>query len=96
MTHASSTLVLAHSALGAPVLAWRPFLDPLPLHGTWWVTIIPLALFICMAYKAVRVIDLAHYWRQVFIMTAQTVAGMFGLAALVYLLIEVAVPIVAP
>ena len=37
------------------LLAWRPFLDPLDLHGYWWAFLFPLSLGIAFTYKAVRV-----------------------------------------
>lgn len=78
----------------APFLAWRPFLDPLPLHQWWWLTLIPLSLFVSMTYKAVRLPDLAPFWKQAFLMAAQMVLGMAGLAVMVYLAVEVLLPMV--
>lgn len=40
-------------------LLFRPFLDPIELHGLWWVLLIPLALGISVVYKAVRLPDAA-------------------------------------
>lgn len=68
---------------------YRPFLDPLPLHDVWWLTLIPLALGISVAYKAIRVSDMSRYWRQVGLMTAQIIAGMIGLAAIVFIVVEI-------
>ncbi len=73
----------------APVLAWRPFIDPIDAHTWWYVLIIPLAFFICVAYKGVRAKDLHRYWVQVLIMTAQVVLGMIALAVISFLLVEV-------
>jgi len=74
------------------VLGYRPFLDPLDLHTWWWLTLVPMALGISMGYKAVRVRPLAGYWRHVGVMTVQVVGGMIGLAAVVFVLIEVLAP----
>lgn len=71
---------------------WRPFLDPIDLHDRWWLTIIPLALGISIAYKAVRVQTLERFWPRVLLMTGQVVAGMIALAVCVFLLVEVLVP----
>lgn len=38
-------------------LLFRPFLDPIELHGLWWVLLFPLALGISVVYKAVRLPD---------------------------------------
>lgn len=79
---------------GAPALvAWRPFLDPLPLHNLWWVLLFPLALGVSVAYKAVSVPDMDRYWPQVARMTIQIIVGMLALAAALYVFIEVIVPL---
>lgn len=77
-------------------LAWRPFLDPLNLHSYWYLLLIPLALGISVAYKAVRVRSMKGYWRQVGMMTVQIVAGIVGLGALSYFLLMVVIPRLIP
>jgi hypothetical protein len=81
----------------APILAqsgssFRPFLDPLDLHDAWWLTLIPLALLISAAYKAVRVETFDGYWKHVLVMTAQVVIAMAGLSAALFLFVELAIP----
>lgn len=71
------------------VLAWRPFIDPLNLHDLWWLLLVPLALGISLAYKAVRVRDMRDLWRQVLMMTVQIVVAMVLLAVASYLFVEV-------
>lgn len=78
---------------GTPAHPYRPFLDPLDLHDLWWWTLVPLAIGISLAYKAIRVPSFDTYWREVLIMSVQIVAGMAAIAAGLYLLIEVAVPL---
>lgn len=75
--------------LALQVLAWRPFIDPLNLHDLWWLLLVPLALGISLAYKAVRVRDMRDLWRQVLMMTVQIVVAMVLLAVASYLFIEV-------
>lgn len=70
-------------------LAWRPFLDPLDLHQWWYLLLIPVALGVSMAYKAVRVHDLKAYPWQVGMMTVQVVLGMIALAVVAHLIVEV-------
>lgn len=77
------------------LIAWRPFLEPLDLHTLWWLTLIPMALFVAMAYKAVRLPELDDYWRSVAVMTAQIVLAMIALAAALHLIIEFAVPLLS-
>jgi hypothetical protein len=58
----------------------RWFIDPLDLHAAWWVLLLPMAFFIAMAYKAVRLTSLDRYWSQVAMMTAQIILGLGALA----------------
>lgn len=80
----------------ALTLAWRPFLDPLNLHEWWYGLLLPLALGISIAYKAVRVNDLRHYAKQVAVMTVQIVVAMIGLGIASYVLLILIVPRVVP
>ncbi|MDX2118438.1 MAG: hypothetical protein SFY96_09680 [Planctomycetota bacterium] len=69
-------------------LAWRPFLDPLPLDAWWFVLLIPMALGVAMAYKAVRVHDLSTYWKAVLGMTLQIILGIAGLGLGIYIFVQ--------
>lgn len=80
-------------SLAAGLPAWRPFLDPIPLPGgTWWLTLIPLAILISMAYKAVRVRNMDRYFANVLVMSAQIVAAMFFFAVGIHVLVIWIVP----
>ncbi|MBY0308318.1 MAG: hypothetical protein K2Q09_06220 [Phycisphaerales bacterium] len=68
---------------------WRPFLDPLVIDSFWYLLIIPIAFFIAVGYKAVRVKTLKGFWTAVLVMTVQTVLGMIALAVAFYLLVQV-------
>lgn len=76
-------------------LAWRPFLDPLPIHTTWYLFLIPLAFLISVVYRAARVRSMDHYWKGVGIMTTQIVLGMVALALGTYLFVMVYVRFIA-
>jgi len=78
------------------VIAYTPFIDPLDLHDEWFLLLLPLALFISIAYKAVRQPDLKGYWSSVLVMTTQIVAGMVALGGAFYVFIEWLVPLLAP
>ena len=78
------------------LLAWRPILDPLPIDHLWYLLLIPISIGIALAYKSVRVPNLAEYPKQVAVMAIQTMLAMIGLAVGAYLVIEVALPIIAP
>lgn len=75
------------------LLAYRPFLEPLPLPpGAWWLTIIPMALFISIAYKAVRRNSLNGFWKSTTIMAVQIVFFIALAGFAVHAVVEWAVP----
>lgn len=76
------------------LLAYVPFIDP--LHGVnhwWYVLLLPLSFGIAVIYKAVRLPDLADFWRHVTAMTIQVVLAMIGLALFMVLLVQVLIPL---
>lgn len=75
---------------------WRPFLDPIDAHRYWYLFLIPLALLMSMAYKAVRVESMNIYLKQVVIMTVQVVAAMIGLGLVAFLFVEFLLPLLVP
>ena len=78
------------------VLAYTPFIDPLNIHRFWFLLIIPMGLFISLAYKSVRLPDLRDLPKQVLVMTVQITLGMIALGAAAYLLVQFIIPMVAP
>ncbi len=78
------------------LLAYRPLIDPLDLHHVWFLLLLPLALLVSIAYKAVRVDDMKHFWPATLWMTAQVIVGMVALGFAFYVVIEWLVPIIAP
>lgn len=75
------------------LLAYRPFLDPLPMPpGGWWLTLIPMAVLIAIAYKAVRKPSLKRYWRSVISMSLQIVLFITLAGAGVHVVVEWIVP----
>jgi hypothetical protein len=82
---------LAQSTTGGG-WSYRPFLDPLDLHATWWLTAIPLVVLMSIAYKACRVGDLGQYWKQVATMSVQLVLLLIGIAIATHALVEWVIP----
>jgi len=88
-----SALLLPSFGSLAALPPWRPFIDPIALPGgTWWLTLIPLALLISVVYKAVRVSDMKRYVPNVLLMTAQIIVAMALLAVGAHVLIIWIVP----
>jgi hypothetical protein len=76
------------------ILAWTPFLQPAPaVQHWWWLLVIPLALGVSMAYKAIRVKNLADWPKAVLSMAVQIVAAMIAIAVGLYLLVIVLLPV---
>lgn len=71
---------------------YTPFLDPLDLQRGWWALLVPLAVLISIAWKAVRVSSFRAFWRPVLVMSTQIVLAMVGLAVGAYVVVEVIVP----
>ena len=76
------------------LLAWTPFLTPLPfVQSAWLWLLIPLVFGISMMYKAARADSLEKYWRQVTIMSLQVLAAFAGLALGFFILVQFVVPL---
>lgn len=75
------------------LLAWTPFLQPAPgVQHWWWMLVIPMALGVSMAYKAIRVQELSQWPKAVARMTLQIIAAVVGIAIGLYLLVIVLLP----
>lgn len=75
-------------------LAYTPFIDPLDLHAAWFWLLLPLAVLIAIAYKAVRVPDMKHYWRQTGLFAAQIIVGIIGLYVFSLVVLNVLLPVI--
>jgi hypothetical protein len=78
------------------LLAYRPFIDPLPVDHWWYLMLVPMALGISVAYKATRVKDLKDFPREFLIMTVQIVVAMIALGVASYLFVQFIAPMVTP
>ena len=76
------------------LIAWIPFLEPMPSPGSWWpLFLIPLAVGISIVYKAVRLDRLDRFPRAVLVMTGQIVGAMVFLAVVLGLVVQVLIPL---
>ncbi len=83
----AAALAAQQGAQPPPLPRYRPLIDPIALHEWWFLLLIPMALFVAMTYKAVRLPDMERYWKQVLLMAAQIVVGMIALGAASYVLV---------
>lgn len=70
------------------ILAWKPFLQPLPVDDYWLLLLGPLVVAICLVYKAIKVENLDQLPRQTLNLTLQFVALMAIAAAVLWVLSE--------
>lgn len=76
----------ACAAKFSSLLAYRPFLDPLPLDDYWLVLMLPLVLAIAVVYKAIKAEDVRLLPRQSAFLALQIVAFMVLAAGALWLL----------
>lgn len=76
-------------------LAWIPLLQPAPGAAVWWwLLVLPLSLCVSMAWKAVRLESLDHYWQAVARMGAQIIGGMISLFVVLAVVVRFIVPLI--
>lgn len=83
------------------MLAFRPFLDPIDVTSFWYLLMVPMALLIAIAYKAVRMPQaesgpLRPYIIAVLKMTAMIVFWMIALWVAFYFFVLKLLPTIAP
>ncbi len=71
------------------LLAWTPFLDPIPLDRYWLWLLPPLVAVIAVVWKALKVRDMRHLPRQATVLWAQILAFMALAAVALWLFTEV-------
>jgi hypothetical protein len=76
------------NALVLPLLAYKPFLQPLPLDTYWLVLLMPLVLAIAIVYKTIKLDDLAQMPKQAIFLAGQIIAFMILAAAALWLITE--------
>lgn len=83
-------LIDAFSISSLATLAYRPFLEPLPMHDHWLLLMPPLALAIALVYKTIKIDDLNQLPRQALVLTAQILIFMTVAAAVLWAITELA------
>lgn len=70
------------------LLAYTPFLDPLPVHNIWLWLIVPLILAVSLGYKTIKTHDLSNLPRDTASLATQILAFMAATAFAIWLAIE--------
>ena len=78
--------MIARAALLMPVLAYRPFLDPMPIDSYW--PFVPLVIGIALVYKTIKIEDMRFLPREAGRLALLMFAYMGLGAAALWLLIE--------
>lgn len=71
------------------VLAYVPFLDPLPIDPWWMVLLLPLVVLTSIVYKTLRLKDLSQMPRQAAWMSLQVISFMVIAAVVVWTITEI-------
>ncbi|MEM6459063.1 MAG: hypothetical protein AAF710_06700 [Planctomycetota bacterium] len=74
------------------LLAYRPFLDPLPIGNSplWYWLLVPLVVLVSVAYKTIKLDDLRALPRQAARLTTQILVFMALAASVIWVLTRLA------
>ncbi|WP_145073333.1 hypothetical protein [Poriferisphaera corsica] len=67
-------------------LAYRLFLDPLPIENSWMVFLLPLVFAVALVYKTIRLPDLSKLWTATLLLATQIVVFMVITAAVLWVI----------
>ncbi|QQE09964.1 hypothetical protein JD969_10580 [Planctomycetota bacterium] len=66
------------------ILAYRPFLDPLPIENIWMLFLIPLVLGVSLVYKTIRLPKLDRLLPATLMLSLQIIVFMVITAAVLW------------
>jgi hypothetical protein len=79
------------SALDWPtVLAYRPFLEPLPVWNVWFLLIVPLCVGIAVVWKSIKCRTMAEVPREAGVLLLWVIGGFAAAAAALVALVKFA------
>ncbi len=70
------------------LLAYRPFLDPLPIWNYWFVLILPLCASVAVVYKSMKCRSMAQVPREAGAIVLWIIGGFGAAAAVLMLLVK--------
>ena len=62
------------------ILAYTPFVDPLPVWDVWYLTLVPLTVGIAVVYKAVKCNEVSQIPKQAAVISLYILGGLLGAA----------------
>lgn len=72
----------AGRAVFSAVLAYTPFVSPLPIWNAWMLLLLPLSIAVAIVYKSIKCHSMRQVPREAALITLWIIAG-FAMAALV-------------
>ena len=70
-------------------LAYRPFLDPLPVWDQWYVLLLPLCVAVAVVYKSIKCATMRQVPAEAARTTVYIIVGMVAAAAVLAGLLKV-------
>jgi hypothetical protein len=85
----SSLAALPVAVLVAPVLAYRPFLDPLPYSWNFWPwLLLPLVVGVAVVYKSIKCRTMKQVPREAAGITVWILSGLAGAAGVLVIIVK--------
>ena len=76
------------AAFWTPLLAYRPFLDPLPVWDYWYLLAVPLTVGVAVVYKSIRCATMRHVPLEAAKATLYILVGLSAAAAVLLGVVE--------
>jgi len=73
------------------ILAWAPFVEPLPVWDYWPLLLLPLCAGLSVVYKSIRCDDMRRVPREATALFATIIFALIAAAVLIWLLVKVVV-----
>ena len=70
------------------LLAYRPFLDPLPIWNYWFVLILPLCISVAVVYKSMKCRSMTQVPREACAIVLWIIGGFGAAGAVLMLLVK--------
>jgi hypothetical protein len=71
-----------------PLLAYRPFLDPLPVWDYWYLLILPLCIAVAVVYKSMKCRTMSRVPIEAGQIVLWIIGGFSGAAVVLMLLVK--------
>lgn len=73
------------------ILAWAPFVEPMPVWDYWWVLLVPLCAGLAVVYKSIRCDDMRRVPREATAIFLTILVGLVAAALAFWTLVKIVV-----